>query len=87
MLEVWIRLPPAARLGELEAQVPGVYYGVRTGDRVALTDQHHEPGQERIENGSRGQVLDIAPDGGVLIKFDVTARKRTERPASSDKHT
>ncbi len=64
-------------LGETEVQVPGVHYGVRTGDRVALIDQHHEPGQERIENGSRGQVLDITPDGGVLIEFDVTARKRT----------
>ncbi len=64
-------------LGETEVQVPGVHYGVRTGDRVALIDQHHEPGQERIENGSRGQVLDITPDGGVLVEFDVTARKRT----------
>jgi ATP-dependent exoDNAse (exonuclease V) alpha subunit len=57
--------------------VPVVHYGVRVGDRVALIDQHHEPGQERIENGSRGEVLDITPDGGVLIEFDVTARKRT----------
>jgi hypothetical protein len=64
-------------LGELEVQVPGVHYGVRQGDRVALIDQHHEPGQERIENGSRGEVLDITPDGGILIEFDVTARKRT----------
>jgi conjugative relaxase-like TrwC/TraI family protein len=64
-------------LGETEVQVPGVHYGVRTGDRVALIDQHHEPGQERIENGSRGQVLDITPGGGVLVEFDVTARKRT----------
>ena len=64
-------------LGETEVQVPGVHYGVRTGDRVALIDQHHEPGQERIENGSRGQVLDITPDVGVLVEFDVTARKRT----------
>jgi conjugative relaxase-like TrwC/TraI family protein len=64
-------------LGETEVQVPGVHYGVRQGDRVALIDQYHEPGQERIENGSRGQVLDITPDGGVLIEFDVTARKRT----------
>ncbi len=64
-------------LGETEVQVPGVHYGVCTGDRVALINQHHEPGQERIENGSRGQVLDITPDGDVLIEFDVTARKRT----------
>jgi conjugative relaxase-like TrwC/TraI family protein len=64
-------------LGETEVQVPGVHYGVREGDRVALIDQHHEPGQERIENGSRGQVLDITKEGGVLVEFDVTGRKRT----------
>jgi conjugative relaxase-like TrwC/TraI family protein len=64
-------------LGETEVSVPGVHYGVREGDRVALIDQHHEPGQERIENGSRGQVLDITDEGAVLIEFDVTGRKRT----------
>jgi conjugative relaxase-like TrwC/TraI family protein len=64
-------------LGDLEVPVPGVHYGVREGDRVALIDQHHEPGHERIENGSRGQVLDITPTGGVLIEFDVTGRRTT----------
>ncbi|HXB64881.1 MAG TPA: MobF family relaxase [Solirubrobacteraceae bacterium] len=64
-------------LGDLEVPVPGVHYGARQGDRVALIDQHHEPGQERIENGSRGQILDITPDGSVLIEFDITGRKRT----------
>jgi ATP-dependent exoDNAse (exonuclease V) alpha subunit len=64
-------------LGELEVQVPGVHYGVRQGDRVAMIDQHHEPGSERIENGSRGEVLDVTPAGEVLIEFDVTGRQRT----------
>jgi conjugative relaxase-like TrwC/TraI family protein len=64
-------------LGELEVPVPGVHYGIRQGDRVAMIDQHHEPGVERIENGSRGEVLDITPAGEVLIEFDVTGRQRT----------
>jgi ATP-dependent exoDNAse (exonuclease V) alpha subunit len=64
-------------LGDLEIPVPGVHYGIRQGDRVALIDQHHEPGVERIENGSRGQILDINPAGEVLIEFDVTGRQRT----------
>ena len=64
-------------LGELEMPVPGVHYGVRQGDRVALIGQHYEPGEERIENGSRGQVLDVTPAGAVLIEFDVTGRKST----------
>ena len=64
-------------LGDLEVPVPGVHYGIRQGDRIALIDQHREPGVERIENGSRGEVLDITPAGEVLIEFDVTGRRRT----------
>jgi ATP-dependent exoDNAse (exonuclease V) alpha subunit len=57
--------------------VEGAATSRRAGDRVALIDQHHEPGQERIENGNRGQVLDITKEGGVLVEFDITGRKRT----------
>jgi ATP-dependent exoDNAse (exonuclease V) alpha subunit len=64
-------------LGETEVAVPGAHYGVREGDRVALIAQHHEPGQHRIENGSRAQVLQVTPQGEVLVEFDVTGRKRT----------
>jgi conjugative relaxase-like TrwC/TraI family protein len=64
-------------LGELEVQVPGVHYGVRAGDRIAMIDQHHEPGVERIENGARGEVLQITERGEVLVEFDVTAQRRT----------
>jgi conjugative relaxase-like TrwC/TraI family protein len=64
-------------LGELEVQVPGVHYGVRAGDRIAMIDQHHQPGAERIENGARGQILDISQDGQVLIEFDGTGQWRT----------
>ena len=64
-------------LGELEVQVPGVHYGVRAGDRIAMIDQHHEHGVERIENGARGEVLDISDAGEVLVQFDVTGQWRT----------
>jgi conjugative relaxase-like TrwC/TraI family protein len=64
-------------LGDLEVPVPGVHYGVRQGDRITLIDQHHQPGEQRIENGSRGQVLDITPSGEVFIEFDVTRHRRT----------
>src|SRR4029077_9960754 len=63
--------------GELDVQVPGVHYGVREGDRVALVEQHHERGVERIENGERGEVLQVTPAGEVSIEFDVTSRRRT----------
>jgi ATP-dependent exoDNAse (exonuclease V) alpha subunit len=64
-------------LGELEAEVPGVHYGIRAGDRVAMIEQHYEPGAERIENGSQGEVLQVTPAGEALIEFDVTGRQRT----------
>jgi hypothetical protein len=64
-------------LGDLEVPVPGVHYGIRQGDRVALIDQHRQPGVERIENGSRGEVIDINQAGEVLVEFDVTGRQAT----------
>jgi len=64
-------------LGDLEAEVPGVHYGIRKGDRIALIERHHERGKQRIENGSRGQVLDITPAGEALIEFDLTGQQRT----------
>ena len=64
-------------LGDIAVQVPGVHYGVRAGDRVAMIDQHHQPGSERVENGARGEVIDINETGEVLIQFDATHQWRT----------
>jgi conjugative relaxase-like TrwC/TraI family protein len=64
-------------LGDVEVSLPGTHYGVRQGDRVTLIDQHHQAGQERIENGSRGEVLDVTSAGEVLVEFDVTGHRRT----------
>ena len=64
-------------LGELEVDVPGTHYGVRRGDRVALIDQHREPGRPRIENGSQGVVLEVTAAGGVHVEFDMTGQRRT----------
>jgi conjugative relaxase-like TrwC/TraI family protein len=64
-------------LGDIEAQVPGVHYGIRAGDRVAMIDQHRQPGTERVENGARGEVIDINETGKVLIQFDATSQWRT----------
>jgi conjugative relaxase-like TrwC/TraI family protein len=64
-------------LGEDEVQVPNVHYGVRRGDRITLVDQYHQPGEQRVENGSRGEVLEVTPTGAVLVEFDVTRQRRT----------
>jgi conjugative relaxase-like TrwC/TraI family protein len=64
-------------LGDLEVEIPGVHYGIREHDRIALIEPHHERGKQRIENGSRGQVLNITPAGDALIEFDLTGQRRT----------
>jgi ATP-dependent exoDNAse (exonuclease V) alpha subunit len=64
-------------LGDLEAEIPGIHYGIRKGDHISLIKPHHERGKQRIENGSRGQVLDITPAGEALIEFDLTGQRRT----------
>jgi conjugative relaxase-like TrwC/TraI family protein len=63
-------------LGHAETQIPGVHYGIRQGDRVALVKPHHTPDQRRVENGSHGEVLNIAHDGAAVIKFDRTGEQR-----------
>ena len=64
-------------LGDVEVPVPGVHYGLREGDRVALIEQHREPGLPRIENGERGKVLVIGRGGQVLIEFDGPGERRS----------
>jgi len=64
-------------LGDVEIQIPGIHYGVRAGDRVTLVDQHHQPGLDRIENGERGEVIDVTDEGELLVQFDTTGRWRT----------
>jgi conjugative relaxase-like TrwC/TraI family protein len=64
-------------LGDIEIHVPGVHYGIRAGDRIAMIDQHHQPGSERVENGAKGEVLDITDEGDVVIQFDATHQWRT----------
>lgn len=56
----------AGELGHHQAPVPGRPYSLRTGDRVILTGQLRPAGQERVENGSTGEVLAVAPRGGAV---------------------
>lgn len=62
-------------LGDVEVQVPGVHYGLREGDRVALIAQHRQHGMPRIENGERGEVIKIGRGGDVMIEFDSGGRR------------
>ena len=64
-------------LGQAEVQLPHKHYGLREGDRIVFTAQHREPGQPRVENGSRGQVTDINHDRGVTVALDISERQVT----------
>lgn len=46
-------------LGRQEVALPDVAYGLRAGDRVAFTAQHHPAGERRVENGTRGEVVAV----------------------------
>jgi hypothetical protein len=61
-------------LGDREAALPGVHYGLREGDLIAFPAQHRPPGQPRVENGARGQVSAIGEHGGVSITLDGSNR-------------
>jgi hypothetical protein len=49
---------------------------VREGDRVELIEQHRQAGRARIENGERGEVIEIRSGGEVLIEFDLIGERR-----------
>jgi conjugative relaxase-like TrwC/TraI family protein len=53
-------------LGEQEIALRSVHYGLRQGDRVAFTSQHRPPGTPRIENGTRGEITRINPEGATV---------------------
>ncbi|MBA3808232.1 MAG: relaxase domain-containing protein [Solirubrobacterales bacterium] len=64
-------------LGDQEVELPAVPYGLREGDRVAFTAQHHPHGERRVENGTRGEVTEVNPElQRVSIRTD-TAREIT----------
>jgi ATP-dependent exoDNAse (exonuclease V) alpha subunit len=61
-------------LGHHEIPMPSVHYGLREGDLIAFTAQHRQPGQTRVENGTRGQVSAIH-EQGVTVTLDGSQRK------------
>jgi conjugative relaxase-like TrwC/TraI family protein len=61
-------------LGHHEIPLPGVHYGLREGDFIAFTAQHRQPGQSRVENGTRGQVSAVH-EQGVIVTLDGSQRR------------
>jgi len=49
----------AGELGAERVQLPERPYALAKGDEVLFSAQHHLPGQQRVENGTRGQVVAV----------------------------
>lgn len=54
-----------------------VHYGLRQGDHVAFTGQHRPPGATRVENGTRGEITHIDPEGQATVTLDGSGRRVT----------
>ena len=65
--------------GELGTEVvamPELPYGLRSGDEIIFTAQHRVPGQERVENGTRGTITQASErDSRVLVRTDEPKRR------------
>ncbi len=61
-------------LGEHETQLAHVHYGVREGDLIAFNQQHRPVGKQRVENGTRGEITAVGPDG-IMIALDGSNRQ------------
>jgi ATP-dependent exoDNAse (exonuclease V) alpha subunit len=58
----------AGDLGAHEVKLPDHPYGLAAGDEVIFTAAMYPPGQERVENGTLGTVLDASGDSRLTIR-------------------
>jgi conjugative relaxase-like TrwC/TraI family protein len=62
-------------LGPHETPLPHLHYGIREGDLITFTRQHRPPHQPRVENGTRGEITRLHPNGGATIALDGSDRR------------
>jgi conjugative relaxase-like TrwC/TraI family protein len=56
------RRAQAGELGTHRVQLPGKPYGLAAGDEIIFSAKYRIPGQQRIENGITGTVIDTSRD-------------------------
>ena len=56
------RRAQAGELGTERVQISEKPYGLAVGDEVIFTAQYRVPGEQRVENGITGTVIDTSPD-------------------------
>jgi ATP-dependent exoDNAse (exonuclease V) alpha subunit len=62
-------------LGQHETPLPHVHYDIREGDLIAFTRQHRPAGKARVENGTRGEIAALHPNGSATITLDGSNRR------------
>jgi conjugative relaxase-like TrwC/TraI family protein len=62
------RRAQAGELGARQVQLPGRAYGLAAGDQVIFTAAHYPPGQQRVENGTLGTVVDTGGDDRLTVE-------------------
>ncbi len=62
-------------LGAREVYLTDTHYPIREGDHVAFIALYRPPRQPRVENGSRGEVTRVGPDGTVTLTLDGSQRE------------
>jgi conjugative relaxase-like TrwC/TraI family protein len=65
----------AGELGAHQVELPGRPYGLAAGDAVIFTGALYEPGQERVENGTLGTVIDTGADNELAIQIQGPDRR------------
>jgi conjugative relaxase-like TrwC/TraI family protein len=66
----------AGELGREIVSLPDRPYGLRAGDEIAFTAQHQVRGEQRVENGTRGQVMAANDrDSRVLVRTEEPMRR------------
>ena len=73
------RRAQAGELGARTVELPGKPYGLRAGDEIIFSAKYRVPGQQRIENGITGTVIDTSRD-----EERVTIRTNEHEPREID---
>jgi hypothetical protein len=57
-----------------------LHYGIHRGDLITFTHQHRPTRAARVENGTRGEITTLHPDGSATIALDGSDRHVTLTP-------
>jgi ATP-dependent exoDNAse (exonuclease V) alpha subunit len=62
-------------LGHRELPLSHQHYGLREGDLITFTAQHHQPGYPRVENGTRAEVTRVGENNNLTLTLDGSGRE------------